>query len=163
MLSVERVLGIKKPPSDQEGRRSGCFPFIAGPATSLVRGTTLRGSQVGVGRHPTLDAGAIFIDEGDCRQAPAVPCCPQEIGSSDMAVKTQVLLRAARFQDAEATSQVIADALRQTNATDYSPDVIARMTSSYSAVRVGLMIRGREMFVAEVDDGIVGVIGYSAG
>jgi GNAT superfamily N-acetyltransferase len=80
-----------------------------------------------------------------------------------MTVQTQALLRAAGAQDADAISRVIADALRQTNAADYGADVIARMTTSYNAARVGLMIRGREMFVAELEDEIVGVIGYSGG
>ncbi|HVI90109.1 MAG TPA: GNAT family N-acetyltransferase [Dongiaceae bacterium] len=80
-----------------------------------------------------------------------------------MTVQTQALLRAAGLQDADAISRVIADALRQTNAADYGADVIARMTTSYNAPRVGLMIRGREMFVAELEDEIVGVIGYSGG
>lgn len=80
-----------------------------------------------------------------------------------MAVQTQARLRAARLQDAEPVSRVIADALRLTNAADYSADIITRMTASYSAARVGLMIRGREMFVAEMESEIVGVIGYSAG
>jgi len=80
-----------------------------------------------------------------------------------MTVQTQAFLRAAKLPDAEAVSRVIAEALRQTNAADYNADVIARMTASYSATRVGLMIRGREMFVAEMDGGIVGVIGYSSG
>jgi N-acetylglutamate synthase-like GNAT family acetyltransferase len=80
-----------------------------------------------------------------------------------MTVQTEPFLRAAGWQDADVISRVIADALRQTNAADYNPDVIARMTTSYSATRVGLMIRGREMFVAEVDGGVVGVIGYAVG
>src|SRR5262249_19205739 len=85
-------------------------------------------------------------------------------GSPDMAVHTHPILRAARLADAEAVSALIADALRQTNAPDYSTDVISRMTLSYNPMRVGMMIRGREMFVAEMEGGeIAGTIGYSAG
>jgi len=80
-----------------------------------------------------------------------------------MTVQTQAILRAARPQDAEAISRVIAEALQQTNSADYTAEVISRMTTSYNAARVGLMIRGREMFVAELEHGIVGVIGYSVG
>lgn len=80
-----------------------------------------------------------------------------------MVVHTHPILRAARLPDAEAISWLISEALRQTNAVDYSPSVIERMIVSYSAPRIGMMIRSREMFVAEIEREVVGTIGYAAG
>ncbi|HVJ43606.1 MAG TPA: GNAT family N-acetyltransferase [Dongiaceae bacterium] len=80
-----------------------------------------------------------------------------------MTVQAQAKLRAALPSDAEAISRLISEALRHTNASDYTTSVIDWMAATYSAPRVGQMIRAREMFVAEADAEIVGTIGYASG
>lgn len=80
-----------------------------------------------------------------------------------MSVRAQAKLRTAQPSDAEAISRLIAEALRRTNAADYPNKVIEGMTAAYNVPRVGLMIRAREMLVAEMGDEIVGTIGYAGG
>lgn len=80
-----------------------------------------------------------------------------------MSVRTQAQLRIAQPADAEAISRLISEALRRTNAADYSSKVIEGMTAAYNVPRVGLMIRGREMLVADTGGEIVGTIGYAGG
>lgn len=80
-----------------------------------------------------------------------------------MIVHDSITTRIAIPDDAMAISSLIAAALRQTNAGDYPATVIDRMTTSYAAPRIALMVQHREMFVAERVGAIVGVIGYAAG
>jgi GNAT superfamily N-acetyltransferase len=80
-----------------------------------------------------------------------------------MIVHDDVTIRAALLEDAEDISALIAAALRRTNAPDYPITVIDRMAVSYGPSRVAMMIRQREMFVAERRGLIVGTIGYAAG
>jgi GNAT superfamily N-acetyltransferase len=80
-----------------------------------------------------------------------------------MIVHDGITTRIAIPADATAISSLIAATLRQTNAADYPATVIDRMTISYGAPRIVLMVQHREMFVAERIGQIVGVIGYAAG
>jgi GNAT superfamily N-acetyltransferase len=57
-------------------------------------------------------------------------------------------LRAAREGDAEAVSEVIISALRETNAKDYPPEVIARVERNFSPAAVLELMGRRKVFVA---------------
>ena len=65
-------------------------------------------------------------------------------------------LRAARDCDAEAISQVIVSALRETNAKDYPREVIERLAQIFSPAAVLGMIGKRKVFVATWGQRIVG-------
>jgi N-acetylglutamate synthase-like GNAT family acetyltransferase len=58
--------------------------------------------------------------------------------------------------DAEDISRVILRALRETNAKDYSPDVIARVEQSFSPAALANLMSQRKVFVATVEQQIVG-------
>ncbi len=57
-------------------------------------------------------------------------------------------IRLAREEDAEAISLVIVDALRHTNARDYSPAIIDRVVENFSPDAVRGLLRSRMVFVA---------------
>jgi len=65
-------------------------------------------------------------------------------------------VRAACAADAEDISRVIVRALRETNAKDYSPDVIARVEQSYSPAALANLMSQRKVFVATIEQQIVG-------
>lgn len=65
-------------------------------------------------------------------------------------------VRAADVSDAADISRVIIRALRETNAKDYAPDIIARVELSFSPAAVAQLIARRDVFVALVDGEIVG-------
>ncbi len=65
-------------------------------------------------------------------------------------------IRLALEADAEAISGVILTALRESNAQDYSPDIIARVAESFSPAGVRRLMSGRTVFVAIEDGSIVG-------
>jgi len=65
-------------------------------------------------------------------------------------------IRPARDGDAGAVSQVISSALRETNAKDYAPEIIARIEKSFSPAAVQELIRKRKVFVAVLGQQIVG-------
>ena len=68
-------------------------------------------------------------------------------------------IRLARDGDAGAVSQVILSALRETNAKDYAPEIIARVEKSFSPAAVQELIRKRKVFVAVLGQQIVGTAG----
>ncbi len=68
-------------------------------------------------------------------------------------------IRPARDGDAGAISQVIVSALRETNAKDYAPEIIARLENNFSAAAVRELIRRQKMFVAVLGQQIVGTAG----
>lgn len=80
-----------------------------------------------------------------------------------MIADSNIVIRPADPADAEAISNMILAALRRTNAQDYPQRVIDGLAHSYSAPRVAVMIRQREMFVADEGGLIVGTIGYAVG
>lgn len=65
-------------------------------------------------------------------------------------------IRPAQAGDAADISRVIIRALRETNAKDYTPDIIARVELSFSPAAVERLIDQREVFVAEMDNRVVG-------
>jgi GNAT superfamily N-acetyltransferase len=65
-------------------------------------------------------------------------------------------VRAACAADAEEISGVILRALRETNADDYSPDVIARIEQSFSPAAMANLMSQRKVFVATIRQRIVG-------
>lgn len=65
-------------------------------------------------------------------------------------------VRTACPADAEEISRVILRALRETNAKDYSPDVIARVAQSFSAPALANFMSQRKVFVATIKRRIVG-------
>lgn len=65
-------------------------------------------------------------------------------------------IRLARDDDAGAVSQVIVSALRETNAKDYTPEIIARLEKSFSPAAVRELISKRKVFVAVIGQQIVG-------
>ena len=65
-------------------------------------------------------------------------------------------IRPAWDSDAGAISQVIVSALRETNAKDYAPEIIARLENLFSSAGVREFIRKQKVFVAVVRQQIVG-------
>jgi predicted N-acetyltransferase YhbS len=65
-------------------------------------------------------------------------------------------IRPASVGDADAISHVIVAALRETNAKDYAPEIIARLEKNFSTAAVRRLIRKQRMFVAILRQQIVG-------
>ncbi|MGY5778806.1 GNAT family N-acetyltransferase [Rhizobium sp. LEGMi135b] len=65
-------------------------------------------------------------------------------------------IRPASEADAEAISGVILAALRESNAKDYSPDIIARVAESFSPAGVRRLMSSRTVFVAIDEGSLVG-------
>lgn len=65
-------------------------------------------------------------------------------------------IRPARDDDAAGISAVILRALRETNAKDYTDEIIARIERSFSPDAVRQLIAQRTVFVATLGDRIVG-------
>lgn len=68
----------------------------------------------------------------------------------------EYVIRPARSEDAEGISRAIISALRETNAKDYSQAVIARVEASFSPAAILDLLKRRTVFVAIVEDNIVG-------
>ncbi|RON47830.1 GNAT family N-acetyltransferase [Pseudomonas frederiksbergensis] len=64
-------------------------------------------------------------------------------------------VRRATPQDATAISQVILQSLRQSNAQDYPPDVIAQVEKSFSVDSILTLMSQRQVFVATIDRQVV--------
>ncbi|MEG0858254.1 MAG: GNAT family N-acetyltransferase [Pseudomonas sp.] len=71
----------------------------------------------------------------------------------------ECLIRGATRKDAAAISQVIVAALRETNARDYSAEIIEAVERSFSAGAVVRLIEQRQVFVAVVGGCVVGTAG----
>lgn len=65
-------------------------------------------------------------------------------------------VRAATADDASAVSHVIVQALRQSNAKDYPPEVIQRIEASFEPSALVKLFERRQVFVAVQDHRIVG-------
>jgi len=65
-------------------------------------------------------------------------------------------IRPALEDDAEAISEVILCALRETNAKHYSREIIARVERSFSPTAVLQLISRRKVFVATLGSRVVG-------
>ncbi|MDH2354692.1 GNAT family N-acetyltransferase [Bradyrhizobium sp. SSUT18] len=68
----------------------------------------------------------------------------------------QCTIRPARDEDAEEISGVILRALRETNAKDYTDEIIERIGRSFSADSVLQLIGKRAVFVATLGSRVVG-------
>lgn len=65
------------------------------------------------------------------------------------------LIRNAMATDAPAISQRIINALRQSNAQDYSPEIIDQVAQNFSPPAILQLLAQRQILVAIVDDHIV--------
>ncbi|MDX8513733.1 GNAT family N-acetyltransferase [Mesorhizobium captivum] len=68
----------------------------------------------------------------------------------------ELTVRRASDDEADAVSRVIVAALRETNARDYAPDIIARVERSFSPSAMRQFFRKRQVFVAIVGNQVVG-------
>ncbi|KAA0968830.1 hypothetical protein [Pseudomonas sp. ANT_H12B] len=60
-------------------------------------------------------------------------------------------IRLATPEDTAAISQVIIQSLRQSNARDYSPEIIAQVEKSFSAEAICTLLSQRQVFVANIE------------
>ncbi|MBV4496557.1 GNAT family N-acetyltransferase [Pseudomonas sp. SWRI12] len=65
------------------------------------------------------------------------------------------LIRNAMATDAPAISQTIINALRQSNAQDYSPEIIDQVVQNFSPPAILQLLAQRQILVATVDNHIV--------
>lgn len=65
------------------------------------------------------------------------------------------LIRNAMATDAPAISQTIINALRQSNAQDYSPEIIDQVAQNFSPPAILQLLAQRQILVATVDNHIV--------
>lgn len=65
-------------------------------------------------------------------------------------------IRRATNQDAESIRGVVIAALRESNARDYSPEVIAHVEASFSVAAIQLQLKQREVYVASLNGCVVG-------
>jgi hypothetical protein len=65
-------------------------------------------------------------------------------------------VRPTRPGDADAISEVIVQALTETNSRNYAPEIIARLTRSFTPDAVKTLMDGRTMFTAELAGRVVG-------
>lgn len=63
--------------------------------------------------------------------------------------------RRAIQEDVSAISQVIVTALRQSNAQDYTPEIIEELEKNFSPEAIGKLLVQREVFVATVEGEVV--------
>lgn len=68
----------------------------------------------------------------------------------------QYLIRRATPGDAQAISKVVIAALRQSNARDYAPEVIARIELNFSPAAILKLMQQRQMYVAVHEQHVVG-------
>lgn len=66
------------------------------------------------------------------------------------------MIRPAHNNDAEAISAVVIRALRETNAKDYSEEIIQRLERSFTPSAVLQLMTKRRVFVATLHDRVVG-------
>ncbi|WP_339461558.1 GNAT family N-acetyltransferase [Pseudomonas sp. EA_105y_Pfl2_R69] len=65
------------------------------------------------------------------------------------------LIRIATNGDAAAISQVVVRSLRESNAQDYSPEIIDQVEQSFSPTAILHLLIQRQVFVATIDDHVV--------
>lgn len=65
------------------------------------------------------------------------------------------LIRIATSEDATAISRVIIDALRETNAQDYTAAIIEQVEQSFSPEAILRLLTQRQVYVATVDHHVV--------
>ncbi|MFP6850099.1 MAG: GNAT family N-acetyltransferase [Pseudomonas sp.] len=65
------------------------------------------------------------------------------------------LIRKAVNEDAVAVSRVVISALRESNAQDYSPEIVDRVEQSFSPVAIRHLLTLRQVYVATIDNRVV--------
>lgn len=75
----------------------------------------------------------------------------------------EIVIRPAAEADAEAASNVVAVTVRESNARDYSRDIVEMVVADSAPERMQAMIRDGDFFIAEGNGGIVGVAGLIEG
>ena len=73
-----------------------------------------------------------------------------------MTPRDTIEIRPATTDDAAAICRVAIRTLRESNARDYSADVIARLAAGFSPQRIAALIAGRSFYVAIAHGTIVG-------
>jgi GNAT superfamily N-acetyltransferase len=73
-----------------------------------------------------------------------------------MTPRDAIEIRPATVADAEAICRVAIRTLRETNARDYTPDVIARLVAGFSPQRIAAFIASRPFYVALAHGAVVG-------
>jgi GNAT superfamily N-acetyltransferase len=73
------------------------------------------------------------------------------------------VIRLAAEADAEAVSNVVAVTVRESNARDYSRDIVEMVVADSAPEHMQAMIRDGDFFIAEGNGGIVGVAGLIEG
>src|ERR1700722_2869226 len=73
-----------------------------------------------------------------------------------MTPRDAIEIRPATVADAEAICRVAIRALRETNARDYTPDVIARLAAGFLPQRIATFVAARPFYVAIAHGTIVG-------
>lgn len=64
-------------------------------------------------------------------------------------------IRLATIEDAQAISNIVISALRQSNAKDYPADVIAQVEQNFSPLAIERLMARRRMYVASVEQRVV--------
>ena len=60
---------------------------------------------------------------------------------------TEIQIRRATPQEADEISRIIVQALRQTNAQDYAPEIIEAVAANFTPDRVAALMRERHVLV----------------
>lgn len=68
----------------------------------------------------------------------------------------QCQIRRALAHDAQVISKVVIAALRESNARDYSPEVIAQVEQHFCPAAILTLMKQRQMYVAVVEQHVVG-------
>ena len=68
----------------------------------------------------------------------------------------QCQIRRALLVDAQAISKVVIAALQESNARDYSPEVIAQVEQNFCPTSIMALMKQRQMYVAVVEQHVVG-------
>jgi GNAT superfamily N-acetyltransferase len=68
----------------------------------------------------------------------------------------ELTIRDATILDVDSMSELIIRTVRESNARDYTPAVIAEVIDNFSPERITARMEGRKVFVACMDDEIVG-------
>lgn len=72
-------------------------------------------------------------------------------------------IRLATCQDADAISRVVISALKESNAQDYSPEVIANVMQNFSSQVIVQLMSRRQMHVATLDQRVVATASLDGG
>ena len=67
-------------------------------------------------------------------------------------------MRKATTSDAKEISNLIISCIRETNAKDYSPDIIDRVVTNFTPEKVTALIESRDVFIATQNNLIIGTV-----